>query len=332
MKRLTAFIAAALFAASAFAATSVDDDKTGIPTGGGGSGTVSSVAASGANGIAVTGSPITGTGTLALSLGDITPTTVSTGTGTFSGRLATSDVVLGSIFRIGNLAQTTNYVYANNDYVSLHANAGLQWTSAANNAAFTADVLLSRDAAGVLAQRNGTNAQGFRLYNTYTDASNYERLGIRWASNILTISNENAGTGSSRNMQVGDSSTNMFFDGNGLTATGGRLTPGSDDGVTLGHTNRGWRRLYVGYTNTATVGAVTINKAAGRVNVAAAGSSIVVTNSYATAAAKVFASVCNNDATAYVKNTIPASGSFTITLGAAATAQTCIDFFIVNTD
>lgn len=55
----------------------------------GGSGTVTSVAVSGANGIGISGSPITTSGTIALSLGAITPTTVNgntitTGTGTLT--------------------------------------------------------------------------------------------------------------------------------------------------------------------------------------------------------------------------------------------------------
>src|SRR5882672_10454126 len=36
------------------------------------------------------------------------------------------------------------------------------------------DTYLTRDAANTLAQRNGVNAQTFRIYNTFTDASNYE--------------------------------------------------------------------------------------------------------------------------------------------------------------
>jgi hypothetical protein len=42
-----------------------------------GSGTVTSIAVSGANGIGVTGSPVTSSGTIALTLGDITPTSVA---------------------------------------------------------------------------------------------------------------------------------------------------------------------------------------------------------------------------------------------------------------
>lgn len=61
------------------------------------------------------------------------------------------------------------------------------------------DVVLIRDgAAAVLAQRNGTNPQTFRVYNTYTDASNYERGAFSWAANELLIGTQNAGTGSGR--------------------------------------------------------------------------------------------------------------------------------------
>lgn len=65
------------------------------------------------------------------------------------------------------------------------------------------DVTLRRDAAGSLAQRNGTNAQTFNLYNTYTDASNYERGFVRWNANVLEIGTEAAGTGTLRSIYIG---------------------------------------------------------------------------------------------------------------------------------
>ena len=67
----------------------------------------------------------------------------------------------------------------------------------------TADLVLFRDAANILAQRNSTSAQTFRLYRTFTDASNYERLGLL-ATNTTryTITSENAGTGSARSLEV----------------------------------------------------------------------------------------------------------------------------------
>ena len=66
----------------------------------------------------------------------------------------------------------------------------------------TRDVVLARDAAGTLAQRNGTNAQTFRLYNTFTDASNYERGFLRWSSNVFEVGPEAAGTGTARPMRI----------------------------------------------------------------------------------------------------------------------------------
>ena len=66
----------------------------------------------------------------------------------------------------------------------------------------TPDVALNRDAANVLALRNGTNAQTYRLYNTYTDASNYERGFFQWDSNVLKIGTEKGGTGAARNLKL----------------------------------------------------------------------------------------------------------------------------------
>ena len=85
-------------------------------------------------------------------------------------------------------------------------------------------------------------------------------------------------------------------------------------------------------TNTAagTTGAQTINRPSGTVNFAAGSSSLVVTNSLCTTASLVFATVRTNDATAVIKNVVPAAGSFTINLNAAATAETSVGFFIIN--
>lgn len=68
------------------------------------------------------------------------------------------------------------------------------------------DLVLERDAANTLAQRNGTNPQAFRVYNTYTDGSNYERGFVRWNGNVLQIGAEWAGTGSVRDIVLGSPS------------------------------------------------------------------------------------------------------------------------------
>jgi hypothetical protein len=74
--------------------------------------------------------------------------------------------------------------------------------AAADPATSLPDVRLFRDAANTLGQRNGVNAQTFNLYNTYTDASNYERGFMKWNSNVLEIGAEAAGTGTARDIRL----------------------------------------------------------------------------------------------------------------------------------
>ena len=93
-----------------------------------------------------------------------------------------------------------------------------------------------------------------------------------------------------------------------------------------------FKRLYIDFTNTATIGAVTINKAAGRVNIAAAGTSVVVTNSLCTAGTMVKLNLQTVDTTAKSCQATSAAGSFTITLNAAATAGVAIDFELGSRD
>ena len=59
----------------------------------------------------------------------------------------------------------------------------------------------------LIEQRSGTNAQTYRLYNTYTDASNYERLSFNWDTNVFKIKSEAVGTGTVRGIQLGSTST-----------------------------------------------------------------------------------------------------------------------------
>ncbi len=83
-------------------------------------------------------------------------------------------------------------------------------------------------------------------------------------------------------------------------------------------------------TATGTTGAQTINKPTGEVNFAAAATTIVVTNSLATTASNIFVQVYGTDATATSARVTKAAGSFTITLNAAATAETKVAFWVIN--
>jgi hypothetical protein len=193
-------------------------------------------------------------------------------------------------------------------------------------------------------QRNGANAQIFRAYNTYTDASNYERMSIGPVSNVYTITGEAAGTGSVRNISIISGARLLLQSGtqairfqvNGSSRwdidTGGHLVPITAGAVNVGDATHGIKQLFVDATLTAagTTGAQTINKAAGAVNFAAGESSLTVTNSLVTANSLVLAVVRTNDSTALIKSVVPAAGSFTITLSAAATAETSVGFHVIN--
>lgn len=106
-----------------------------------------------------------------------------------------------SVTRAGVVTSSASVVTFN-----LHASNALYLTSDSGLISIGAsnDTILARDAANTLAQRNGTNAQSLRIYNTYTDASNYERGVIDWGTtaNVLTIGTQKAGTGSARNIDV----------------------------------------------------------------------------------------------------------------------------------
>lgn len=84
--------------------------------------------------------------------------------------------------------------------VFMKAQAALAWTF--DIPASTVDLALYRDAAATLAQRDGTNAQTVRVYETYTNASNYERLSISAASGTNVIKPEAAGTGTASKLDL----------------------------------------------------------------------------------------------------------------------------------
>jgi hypothetical protein len=86
-----------------------------------------------------------------------------------------------------------------------------------NNAGSASEFSLLRDAANTLAQRNGVNAQAFNLYNTYTDASNYERGRWNWVGNELRFGPESAGTGSSRSLGLYVGNTRYQIIGSSFT-------------------------------------------------------------------------------------------------------------------
>lgn len=82
------------------------------------------------------------------------------------------------------------------------SNCSIGWSALTGVAGAISDTRLYRDAADTIAQRRGVNAQTFRIYETYTDASNYARLSFSYSTGLWTIQPEAAGTGTARRMKL----------------------------------------------------------------------------------------------------------------------------------
>ena len=96
-------------------------------------------------------------------------------------------------------------------------------------------------------------------------------------------------------------------------------------GTAIGLTNLGTTSA----DSSGTPGNQTSNTPSGRCSIAAAGTTVTVTNSLVTAASRVFAVIATADATARLSHVVPGAGSFTITI-VAATGTTNINWFVIN--
>jgi collagen type VII alpha len=102
-----------------------------------------------------------------------------------------------AVININSAARATIGVNARLGPIGTYA-----WGSTDSNSA--SDLILARDAANTLALRNGTAAQQFNVYNSYTDASNYSRLTMYAdGSANYYIGTQKAGTGTSASLFVG---------------------------------------------------------------------------------------------------------------------------------
>ena len=131
--------------------------------------------------------------------------TIAIGTSGFYGEANNSIfITVGGTYR-GKLGATG---------FALGSSNSLQWENSTPDS--SSDLFLLRDAADTLAQRRSTNAQTFRIYNTFSDASNYERGKLEWSSNVFRIGTEKAGTGSARALELQtDGTTRLTIDTSG---------------------------------------------------------------------------------------------------------------------
>lgn len=178
----------------------------GVSAAGGGTGTVTSVGVSGANGIGVSGSPVTTSGTIALSLGSISPSSVTTGaiagtTANLSGNLTTN--ITGSTQCVhanssGVLSGTGSDCGAGGGSVSVTAGTpDIVITPSPGTNTFTvgSNLTAANGSTGVLPVANGGTA--CTTSDCYYGLPNFR-------SNLVNVRNE---TGFARVCLLGDSTT-----------------------------------------------------------------------------------------------------------------------------
>ncbi|SDV49171.1 hypothetical protein [Chitinasiproducens palmae] len=94
---------------------------------------------------------------------------------------------------------------------------------------------------GAIEQRNATTTQSYAVYNTYSDASNYERLVLRHDGSNAIVGTENAGTGIVRNLRFRVGGSDKW-----AMLSGGNFYPISDAGGDIGQNGNRVRMVWTG--------------------------------------------------------------------------------------
>ena len=101
-------------------------------------------------------------------------------------------------------ASTNTDIAIGNGTVRMRSSESFGWSLGLDPAVSGSDLILYRDAAATLAQRNGTNAQTLRVYRSYTDGSNYSRLAATWNTSTALLMAEGLGTEKDGNVAFND--------------------------------------------------------------------------------------------------------------------------------
>lgn len=265
-----------------------------------------------------------------------------------------SNLALG---RDSGRSNTTGYSNSNVGVGAGYSNTtGYSNTNVGRDSGYSNTIGMSNSNVGVSAGYGNTT--GYNNSNVGRDSGR---------SNTTGSNNSNVGVNAGRNITTGYSNCTFGFnagrylaDGSTLLTTPancvfiGAATKASADGVSaenvfgynatgigsnttcIGAASNTKTQIYgdiiLDKTVTAggTTGAQTINKTVGSVNFAAGATSLGVTNNRVTASSIIIATVATADATMKSVVAVAASGSFTLTANAAATAETRVNFIVIN--
>jgi|694.fasta_scaffold19843_12 hypothetical protein len=109
----------------------------------------------------------------------------------------------GSVFYLGSMFGATGSFFYPSGASRGAITSPINGVFLLSNAAGTTNSYLAADeAANTLALRNGTNAQAFRVYRTFTDASNYARLEMSFSGTNASIFIDVAGSGATGNLSI----------------------------------------------------------------------------------------------------------------------------------
>lgn len=143
-------------------------------------------------------------------------------------------------------------------YAQIHTNNFNINVPLAFGALGSPDTFLVREAANSLALRNGTNAQSLYIYNTYNNASDYERFNIGWGGDTLVLRSQAVGSGSQRQVVMDGSA--LYFQITALARwviDSSKLYPYADGAYDIGSSANNVKTLYV--SNIVAKGSVTMN-------------------------------------------------------------------------
>jgi hypothetical protein len=119
--------------------------------------------------------------------------------------------------------------------IRVGSNCSFGWTDGVNNAYTNQDLFLNRDAANIMAQRNGLNAQQFRVYN-YTGTNSGEFATFGWQA---------TGTGSALNALVIGTRATQSGTLRDVILTGRNIFLRPSGDTYIGTPNTGTNRIYL---------------------------------------------------------------------------------------